>query len=70
MEKWKEFIKGAYLGFLGVGLLIFMINDIYLSLKVPSYHIDFQKYWTLASLFVVVPISIKAGAKLDCDKEK
>ncbi|CYT81899.1 hypothetical protein [Streptococcus suis] len=22
MEKWKEFIKGAYFGFLGVGLVL------------------------------------------------
>lgn len=46
MEKWKEFIKGAYFGFLGVGLVIFILNDVYWSFKEPAYQVDFQLHYS------------------------
>lgn len=65
MKKWKEFIKGAYFGFLGVGLLIFILNDVYWSFKDSSYQFDIQRYLTILVCLVVVPFLIKIGSDME-----
>ncbi|HEL2056700.1 TPA: hypothetical protein TY413_002060 [Streptococcus suis] len=65
MEKWREFIKGAYFGFLGVGLVIFILNDVYWSFKVPYHQVDFQRYYTILAGLVLVPFFIKVGADME-----
>ncbi|HEL9598502.1 TPA: hypothetical protein U0J99_001012 [Streptococcus suis] len=65
MEKWKEFIKGVYFGFLGVGLVIFILNDVYWSFKVPYHQVDFQRYYTILAGLVLVPFFIKVGADME-----
>lgn len=65
MEKWKEFIKGAHFGFLGVGLVIFILNDVYWSFKVPYHQVDFQRYYTILAGLVLVPFFIKVGADME-----
>lgn len=65
MEKWKEFIKGAYFGFLGVGLVNFILNDIYWSFKESVYQVDFQRYYTILAGLVLIPFFIKVGADME-----
>lgn len=65
MEKWREFIKGAYFGFLGVSLVIFILNDVYWSFKVQYHQVDFQRYYTILAGLVLVPFFIKVGADME-----
>ncbi|HFU4448961.1 TPA: hypothetical protein ACGO91_001168 [Streptococcus suis] len=65
MGKWKEFIKGAYFGFLGVSLVIFILNDIYWSFKETAYQVDFQRYYTILAGLVLVPFFIKVGSDIE-----
>lgn len=65
MEKCREFIKGAYFGFLGVGLVIFILNDVYWSFKEPAYQVNFQRYYTILAGLVLVPFFVKVGADME-----
>ncbi|HFU3810469.1 TPA: hypothetical protein ACGO0K_000404 [Streptococcus suis] len=65
MKKWKEFIKGAYFGFFGVSLLIFILNDVYWSFKDSSHQVDIQWYITILVCLVGFPFLIKVGSDME-----